>query len=77
MDLRKQNSTFEERTPPEGSNIAIFTSCSKIMLPVRKSDHMSAAFDIVDQSILLKKLELYGFEKNSLDWIQNYLTGRS
>ena len=38
---------------------------------------MSAAFDIVDHSILLKKLELYGFEKNSLDWIQSYLTGRS
>ena len=38
---------------------------------------MSAAFDIVDHSILLKKLELYGFEKNSLDWIQSYLRGRS
>ena len=36
----KQNSTYEERTPPEGSNISIFTSCSKIMLPVRKSAHM-------------------------------------
>ena len=40
MDLRRQNSTYEERTPPEGSNISIFTSCSKIMLPVRKSAHM-------------------------------------
>ena len=43
MDLRKQNSTYEERTPPEGSNISIFTSCSKIMLPVRKSAHMQYA----------------------------------
>ena len=34
-------------------------------------------FDIVDHAILLKKLELNGFEKNSLDWIQSYLTGRS
>ena len=36
----KRNSTYEERTPPEGSNISIFTSSSKIMLPVRKSAHM-------------------------------------
>ena len=38
---------------------------------------MSAAFDIVDHSILLKKLELYGFDQVSLDWFQSYLTDRS
>ena len=38
---------------------------------------MSAAFDIVDHTILLRKLELYGFQKNSLDWVQSYLSGRS
>ena len=38
---------------------------------------MSAAFDIVDHSILLNKLELYGFQQESLDWVQSYLTGRS
>ena len=38
---------------------------------------MSAAFDVVDHSILLKKLELYGFDPSSLAWIENYLSGRS
>ena len=38
---------------------------------------MSAAFDIVDQSLLLKKMELYGFGEDSLDWTRSYLTGRS
>ena len=38
---------------------------------------MSAAFDIVDHSLLMKKLDLYGFDQESLDWIHSYLTGRS
>ena len=38
---------------------------------------MSAAFDIVDHSLLLKKMELYGFGLESLEWIQSYLTDRS
>ena len=38
---------------------------------------MSAAFDVVDHQILLKKLALYGFDEDSLSWIQNYLNGRS
>ena len=38
---------------------------------------MSAAFDVVDHQILLKKLALYGFDEDSLNWIQNYLNGRS
>ena len=37
---------------------------------------MSAAFDIVDHSLLLKKMELYGFGEDSLDWTRSYLTGR-
>ena len=32
---------------------------------------MSAAFDIVDHPLLLKKLELYGFGGNSLEWIKS------
>ena len=40
IDPRRQNSTYEKRNPPEESNISIFTSCSKIMLPVRKSAHI-------------------------------------
>ena len=34
---------------------------------------MSAAFDIVDHTILLRKLELYGFQKSSLDWVHRCL----
>ena len=38
---------------------------------------MSAAFDVVDTSILLDKLKLYGFDRNSIQWIWSYLTYRS
>ena len=37
---------------------------------------LSAAFDIVDHSLLLQKLKLYGFDDNSLTWIKSYLEGR-
>ena len=38
---------------------------------------MSAAFDVVDHSILLSKLELYGFDEVALKWMSDYLSGRS
>ena len=38
---------------------------------------MSAAFDVVDHEILLDKLKLYGFDKTSLKWMEDYLSGRS
>ena len=38
---------------------------------------MSAAFDVVDHDILLKKLELYGFENSSKEWYESYLGNRS
>ena len=38
---------------------------------------MSAAFDIVDISILLDKLKLYGFQNSATDWFQSYLNKRS
>ena len=37
---------------------------------------MSAAFDIVDHELLLKKLELYGFNQDMLGWTSSYLAGR-
>ena len=38
---------------------------------------MSAAFDVVDHDILIEKLKLYGFDKEALTWIKDYLSGRS
>ena len=38
---------------------------------------MSAAFDVVNHSVLLSKLALYGFDNNALEWMKDYLSGRS
>ena len=38
---------------------------------------MSAAFDIVDHSLLLSKLDLYGFDSGMLTWVSSYLSSRS
>ena len=37
---------------------------------------LSAAFDLVDSSLLIKKLEIYGIDKDGLKWINSYLTDR-
>ena len=37
----------------------------------------SAAFDTVDHEILLKKLEVYKLHKDTIDWVRDYLTGRT
>ena len=37
---------------------------------------LSAAFDIVDHQIFLRKLASYGFSESSMKWFSSYLTGR-
>ena len=41
-----------------------------VMIDLRK------AFDVVDHKLLLKKLQVYGLNTNSLKWFQSYLSGR-
>ena len=38
---------------------------------------MSAAFDVVSHSLLLEKLELYGFDNSALSWMKSYLSDRT
>ena len=37
---------------------------------------MSAAFDVVDHSILIEKLKIYGFSSNVIKWFDSYLSDR-
>ena len=37
---------------------------------------LSKAFDVVDHKLLLKNLQVYGLNTNSLKWFQSYLSGR-
>ena len=37
---------------------------------------LSAAFDLVDSNLLLKKLKIYGLDNDLLMWIESYLTER-
>ena len=37
---------------------------------------MSAAFDVVDHSLLCDKLAFYGFQEDFLDWLRSYLGDR-
>ena len=41
-----------------------------VMINLRK------AFDVVDHKLLLKKLQVYGLNTDSLKWFQSYLSGR-
>ena len=37
---------------------------------------LSVAFDLVEPSILINKLRIYGLDENFLNWIKSYLTNR-
>ena len=52
--------------------------CAFDPIPTWLLKKMSAAFDLVDHSILLKRLEsTYGFDGLTLEWFKNYLTDSS
>ncbi len=52
----------------EAMDKGLFTGV--VMVDLRK------AFDLVNHKLLLKKLELYGLDPNTLNWFHRYLNGR-
>ena len=38
---------------------------------------LSAAYDLANHELILRKLELYGFEPCTIKWMKSYLDGRS
>ena len=37
---------------------------------------LSAAFDLVDHSLLIQKLKMYGLSESALEWVTTYLDNR-
>ena len=38
---------------------------------------LSAAYDLASHDLILQKLELYGFEPSTINWMKSYLSGRT
>ena len=37
---------------------------------------LSAAFDLVNPDLMFKKLKVYGFKEDMIEWLRSYLTDR-
>jgi hypothetical protein len=56
----------------------VFDSADAGLVTVLALLDLSAAFDTVDHSILMSRLELsYGFSGTVLQWVGSFLTGRT
>ena len=53
-----------------------FTSSDQVVKGGVVMIDLCKALDIVDRKLLLKKLQVYGLNTNSLKWFQSYLSGR-
>ena len=55
----------------------IFEACEEKEITTAISIDNSAAFDCVSHQLLLRKLEIYNFDKNAINWIKSYIMDRS
>ena len=69
--------------PNQPTYVAIIQFVDKVTSTLEQNEttigiffDLSKAFDIIDHSILLYKLERYGFRGILLDWFKNYLSYR-
>ena len=54
----------------------IYQNLDRGKIPISVFLDLSKAFDTLDHSILLNKLQYYGIKGKSLDWFQSYLSNR-
>ena len=71
---RKQHSTI---TAMLQLSDQIFEGCDKNLITTLVTLDQSSAFDVIKHETLLKKLELYNFSREALNWISSYLEYRS
>ena len=54
----------------------IYTNLDEKQLPIAIFIDLSKAFDTIDHTILISKLEHYGVENNELQWFISYMHNR-
>ena len=82
--LHENQSGFREGHSTQSALISMIDSWLKGLKAINDGKYVGClmiyfrkAFDLVDHSLLLQKLELYKCDENSLSWFNSYLSNRT